>query len=324
MNTTHSIIVICGPTASGKTGLALQLAKELPKANILSVDSRQVYKGLDIITGKDIPEGLSPNIKIYGHDIFDPTERANLADFVRFSQKIIATSQNTGTPLIIVGGTGLYLKAITQNLSDVTVPLNQKLRKKLETLSLEKLQYLLQKENPQKYSSLNHSDFMNPRRLIRYIEISKSHSRPDRESISSSLRVSPPLAGGGTPTRQSPTNFHWIGLLPDKTTLKQNIHTRVMQRLKSGAIDEVKNLLKNHSDRNLPIYTSLGVSFIIDCLDQKISKEQLIDLWTNAEADYARRQVVWFKKQPSIVWYDKDIDKQKLVCELSKIYLKNA
>jgi tRNA dimethylallyltransferase len=306
-NPKQEIIIICGPTASGKTNLALQLAKDLHKANILSADSRQVYKNLGIITGKDIPQNLSPKITFFGHDIFNSDERANLADFVRYARNIIQISKKSNTPLIIVGGTGLYLKALSQNLSQIETPPNPKLRQKLEKLSLTELQNRLQKENPRKLSSLNRSDFMNPRRLIRAIEISTSKIKSPKNQ-----------------TPQNQTSFHWVGLSPDKYTLKISIQKRVQERLKAGAIDEVKNLLKKFPDRTLTIYSSLGVSQIIDYLDKKISKRSLIDLWTNAEVDYARRQTVWFKKQPGIVWYDKDIDKQNLSKDLSKIYQKNA
>lgn len=310
MTKKQRIIIICGPTASGKTNLALQLAKVLGKSNILSVDSRQIYKSLDIITGKDIPKNLSQKIKVFGHDIFNPDERSNLADFVRYSQKIILESYQTNTPLIIVGGTGLYLKALTQNLSDVTIPPNFKLRKKIEKLSLKELQDLLQKENPKKFSSLNRSDLMNPRRLVRALEISisnKSTSHCHSRDLSA-------VVESGNLYR----SFHWTGLMPDKNTLKENIRARVQNRLNMGAIEEVIKLLKKYPDKNLPIYTSLGVPQIISFIEQKITKDQLIDLWTNAETDYARRQVVWFKKQPNIVWYDIDIDKDSLSKKLSK------
>lgn len=306
-NKKQQIVIICGPTASGKTSLALQLAKELKKANILSVDSRQVYKDLDIITGKDIPNNLPKEINIYGHNLFNPEERANLADFQRYSQTIIESSNTTLTPLIIVGGTGLYLKSLTQNLSDISIPPNPKLRKNLEKLSLTELQESLQKTNPEKLKSLNHSDFMNPRRLIRYIEISQSKTKSKRDT-----------------TSLKKISFHWIGLLPEKETLKDNIRNRVIERIDSGAIDEVTNLLKKFPDKNLAIYTSLGVSQIIDFLDGKQTKKQLIDVWTNAEVDYARRQIVWFKKQSGIVWYDKSTDKSLLINQLKNTYQKNA
>lgn len=300
-----NILIICGPTASGKTGLALQLAKELPKANILSVDSRQVYRSLDIVTGKDVPEDLSPHISIFGQDLFSPTTTANLGDFTRFGQKIIKQSIASNTPLIIVGGTGLYLKSLTQNLSSVSVPPNPVLRQKLEKLSLVDLQELLHQKNPQKFTSLNHSDLFNPRRLIRAIEIA---SVKTPAPTNSSLKA----------------NFYWVGLLPDKTTLKDQIRNRVQKRLDAGAVTEVSSLLRQYPDRSLPIFTSLGVSQICAFLNHEITQDQLVDIWTNVEVDYARRQIVWFKKQPDIVWYDKDTDRQAFINQLKSIFSSNA
>lgn len=301
----QKIVVICGPTASGKTNLALQLAKVLPKANLLSVDSRQAYQDLDIVTGKDVPEDLPTQISIFGQGIFKSNERANVADFLRYSQQVINRSKQQNTPLIIVGGTGLYLRALTQNLSNILIPPNETLRSELETLSLTELQDKLRAVDHKKYSSLNHSDFMNPRRLIRYIEIALGQQNH-------------------RPISMENHNFSWIGIMTDKKTLEENILQRVVERLNNGAVEEVSRLLKKHPDRTLPIYSSLGVSQIINYLDGKIDKKQLIDLWAKAEVDYARRQMVWFKKQSDIVWYDKNIDNHKLVQELSKIYLKNA
>ncbi|HOX96234.1 MAG TPA: tRNA (adenosine(37)-N6)-dimethylallyltransferase MiaA [Candidatus Woesebacteria bacterium] len=306
-NKKQHVVVICGTTASGKTTLALQLAKELTRANILSVDSRQAYRELDIVTGKDIPEDLPPEISFYGVNLFEPKETANIADFVRYSKKIIADSYKNNLPLIIVGGSGLYLKAITQDLSDISIPPNLKLRHKLEKLSLSSLQQELKKLNLKKYSSLNHSDVMNPRRLIRHIEISLT------KNISNSKDEMSPN-----------TIFHWIGLSQTKEELQKNIHARVLGRLQQGAIVEVSNLLYRYPDHSLPIFSSLGVSQIKSYLEKKISLEELISIWTNAELDYARRQIVWFKKQSDIVWYDKNSDKIVLVADLKKIYTNNA
>lgn len=305
MTDKNKILIICGPTASGKTSLALQLAKALPKANILSVDSRQVYQGLDLITGKDIPNDLPKTVQIFGLDIFKPDEKANVADFVRYADKIIESSAADGTPIIIVGGTGLYLKGITEHPKDMTIPPDPELRQKLEKLSLSELQNTLQEKDETKFSALNKSDSMNPRRLVRYIEI----ARASKTIVESKPN---PLA-----------DYVWVGILPDKNTIKSQIKKRVVQRIKNGAIKEVQNLLRNYPDTKLPIYTSLGVSQICSFLDDKISKEKLVEIWTNAEVDYARRQIVWFKKQKNIVWYDKSISQEILVQKLKKIYLQN-
>ncbi|EKD53566.1 MAG: tRNA delta(2)-isopentenylpyrophosphate transferase [uncultured bacterium] len=302
-------LVVCGPTASGKTSLALSVAENLlrrhPSVNILSADSRQVYRDLDIVTGKDIPESLSPRIKLFGLDLVEADKIFNLSDFVNYSRKIIQNSIKENTPLIIVGGTGLYLKAITSDLLNVHVPPNQPLRRDLEKLDLLSLQSRLSKLNPRRFATLNNSDLNNPRRLIRAIEVSSS-ARPSHP-VGESLPV-------------SETTFVWIGLRQDKEVQKAAIRRRVLDRLDSGAIQEVESLLKRFPDQKLPVFTSLGVQEIIKFLHQEISRETLVDLWTASEMDYARRQMVWFRKQPGIVWYDKDKVDQVLIGSLAKYY----
>lgn len=302
-----NILIICGPTASGKTSLALKVAHLLPKVNILSADSRQVYQGLDIVTGKDIPKGLPLSIKLFGIDIAEANKKYNLSDFTHYSKVIVQQSLDQNTPLIIVGGTGLYLKAITSNLLNVHVPPNDKLRKKLEKLDIPKLQNKLQKLNLEKFASLNNSDVNNPRRLIRAIE------------IASSLPVG---AHRDAPDKPLP-HFLWLGLRQDKEAQKAGIRQRVIERLDAGAPAEVKKLFKKYSVQSLPLFSSLGVTQIIEYLDKKISREELIDRWTAAEIDYARRQMVWFQKQPGIIWYDKSKVNKMLAEKLAKVFKQN-
>ncbi len=295
MSSKTNIIVICGPTASGKTSLALSIASQLPKANILSTDSRQVYRGLDIVTGKDIPPDLSDSIKFYGLDLVSPGSDFNLWMFTDYAKKVIQSSLKENVPLIIVGGTGMYLKAITSDFLNINIPKNDKLRQKLEAMDKLSLQKLLLKINPEKFQSLNNSDLNNPRRLIRAIEIATTSLRGAKRR------------GNLTPSITDPTtpNFLWIGIEQDKEILKEKIRQRVIDRIGSGAIEEVRDLLRKFPDQTLPIYTSLGVKNIIEYLDKKITREELIDSWSGSELDYARRQMVWFKKQPGIIWYDK-------------------
>lgn len=300
----QTILIICGPTASGKTGLALRLAKTLPSANILSVDSRQVYHGLDIITGKDIPKNLPQTIKIYGQSFVDPQKRFNLAEFVHFADQVIQNSLDSNTPLIIVGGTGLYLKALTGQFQNIYTPPDNNLRLRLEKRPLSYLQDLLKKEDPLKFASLNRSDFMNKRRLIRAIETVRFKSK--KMSLKS--------------VRPSPT-FFWIGLLPDKVTLKKNIRDRVKKRIKLGAVNEVKLFIKKYQGKNLSLFSSLGVAQTLQHIEGKITGDQLIEIWTKAEIDYARRQLVWFKKQNGIFWYDSSINRIISISKLKNILL---
>ena len=330
-NPTTNILVICGPTASGKTSLALSVASCLrseirdlksPSVNILSADSRQVFKGLDIVTGKDIPADLPPNISLLGLDLVEQNQAYNLADFVSYSQKIIQSSIKENVPLIIVGGTGLYLKAITSDLLSVHVPPNQSLRFDLEKLDLPSLQSRLFALNHQKFESLNNSDKNNPRRLIRAIEIASSVTTPVITTNPPVITTCPSGRRGEAwqSIKMTQPHFQWIGLKPDRETLKLSIRRRVLDRLDSGAIKEVENLIVKYPDLHLPIYTSLGVKQILQFLHQEISREELIERWTLSEIDYGRRQMVWFKKQSGIVWYDKSTVDSHLITKLAEIY----
>ncbi len=295
MSKKTNILVICGPTASGKTSLAIEIAKAIDSTvNILSADSRQIYQGLDLVTGKDIPSDLPESIKFYGLDLAKPDSNFNLWQFTDYAKNIIQNSLKENIPLIVVGGTGLYLKAITSDYLNINIPKNEKLRRKLESMDKPALQKLLLKKNPEKYQSLNHSDLNNPRRLIRAIEIATSSLRgaKRRGNLTPSIQVRLP-------------NFLWVGIVQDKELLKEKIRRRVSDRIESGAIEEVKNIFQKFPDQTLPIYTSLGVKHITQYLDKKITHEELIDLWATSELDYARRQMVWFKKQSGIIWYDK-------------------
>ena len=192
LNSKSKIVVICGPTASGKTALALKLAKLQP-SSLIVVDSRQAYKGLDILTGKDIPPAFvkknnplssyfeHKNTRIWGIDLISPDQTPNLSDFTRFAWKVITREQQLGQQIILVGGTGLYLKAITSPLSQIHVPQLPKLRLKLNNQPLTSLQNYLRKINSNHFNTLNHSDQNNPRRLIRHIEILQTNTLPENE-----------------------------------------------------------------------------------------------------------------------------------------------
>jgi len=275
------IPVVCGATSSGKSSYAFDLAKKYDNVNILSVDSRQFYKDIPIISGQDTPPA---NVTLYGQGILSPDESPNIAEFKKYVAPIL-----NKTPLIIVGGSGLYLKAITENLSNIFVPPDTEFRFKAEKMPLEELQKLLKKTNPSKFNSLNNSDVNNPRRLIRHLEI--SHYNQSHSVIPDSIR--------------NPDNiFSWIGLRKTSDQLAKDIHTRVLTRLDQGAIEEVKKLLEKYPNQKLPIYTALGVKQIVEFVDGKIDKDSLIKNWTQVEISYAKRQNVWFKKQLGIIWYD--------------------
>ncbi len=315
------VLVIAGLTASGKTDLALGVASNLSAVDIISVDSRQFYQGPRIISGQDIPTGFSRsqskeisfldqpavyfqsgNTRIWAVDQLSPDQVLNLSDFVEFTWQIIDQAVDQGRSLIIVGGTGLYLKAITQSLDRLVTPPDNQLRQELELLSVDELQSRLEKLNPDWLEKLNHSDKNNPRRLIRAIEISLSDKKNQKLSLKG--------------IEQRRAEFRWVGLKPDMDTLNHKIKIRVEKRLQQGALQEVGGLLEKYSSK-LPALSALGIKHIKQHLDGDIDQNELVELWTQQEVSYAKRQWTWFKKQPSIIWYDENTDRQELITDLS-------
>ena len=198
----RTILVICGPTASGKTSLALAIASHLHRCAIFSADSRQTYKDLSILTGKDIPENLPQGTKIYGTDFLEADENISIAVFVKKTLPLIEHNLSQKIPVIIVGGSGLYLKALTSNLSDINIPPDPKLREELASLSVSDLQDKLRGIDQALFNRLNHSDQNNPRRLVRHIEKILSVGEP-------------------SPAPSLSANFHWIGLSLSPATQKK-------------------------------------------------------------------------------------------------------
>ena len=264
------ILIICGPTATGKTKLAVKLAQKF-NGVLISADSRQVFRGMDIVTGKDKPKGVT----IYGYDLIKPDEDFSVAHFVKYARALInQISSSAGGFPIIVGGTGLYLNSLVSPPQTLTVPPNWPLRKNLANFSARKLLKLLKQLNPGRLAQMNHSDQQNPRRLIRAIEVNLQGQ---------SLQVL---------NLQAEFDVLWIGLTADKTTLAEKIEARVKQRVKAGAVKEWQQLKKKYR-ANLPSMSALGYRQLPD-----------VAKWIKAEQQYSRRQLTWFKKNSHIHWFD--------------------
>ena len=259
------ILIICGPTATGKTGLAISLAKKF-RGELVSADSRQVYKGLDALTGKD----RSDEIPILLYDVVAPTEKFSVAHFVRLARNTIEDIGNRGTLPIVVGGTGLYLRALTRPIETIAIPPDWALRRRLETVSLDELQTLV---DPHRLERMNDSDKRNPRRLIRVIEIAKSEK---------------------TSSQHTPAyDTLWIGLTAPLPILKDRIETRIRSRF-NQAVREVRN--------DLP--SILGVDSLLAFTRGEVVKDEALRKWEQAEYQYAKRQMTWFRKEKAIHWFD--------------------
>jgi len=322
-----NFIIITGQTATGKTKLAIQMAKKY-NGEIINCDSRQVYKKLDIITGKDIKKNskfksqssklnfdigyypLSSKIyylksKIWLYDIVDPKQRFSSYDWTQCTLYLIKKLLKQKITPIIVGGSYFYLKHLLYGF-DYEVPPNFKLREKLDNKSVKELQKILKGINVQSFNQLNNSDKNNPRRLIRKIEISKCFRKEARIPVLNDLGgAQPDFSRGSTPSgvKNTVSSFLLIGLkYKDKNKLRQAIKTRVEKRLKQGAIEEIKSLLKKGYKKTDPGLKTIGYQQIISYLEGKVNKEEAIKQWITAEVQYAKRQLTFMKKDKNIQW----------------------
>lgn len=296
----NKLLVICGPTATGKTKLALSIAKKI-NGEIVSADSRQVYKDLDIGTGKDIPYGsrfystklgnyyLINSVKVWGYDLVDAKYNYNVSNYLADARRIIKGIWNRKKIPILVGGSGFYIKAVIDGIGTSKIPINKQLRSILEDKDKKELYEMLAQLNPIKAASLNSSDRSNPRRLIRAIEVSQWIVKKGKK-ISSKTSVGADLL--------------MVGLYLPKNILYKRIKKRVKERLSQGLLDEIEKLLKRGINWNDLSMNTLGYKQWRGFFDNSTTKENAIEKWVVDEVKYAKRQMTWFKKDKRIVWFD--------------------
>ncbi len=307
------LLVICGPTATGKTSLGIDLAKKFD-GEIVSADSRQVYVGLDIGTGKDLPKGSKSHrsklrfknsyivyyeingVRIWGYDLVGPKDKFSVGEYSRVAKVIITDIWKREKLPIVVGGTGLYIKSITDGIPTSQIPPNYKLRKRLDKKGRDELFELLRVNDPIKAASLNASDKKNPRRLIRAIEISEvnNRSRPTNDVLSIG-------------------SMCFIGLKSPRELLNERISMRVDVRLKKGVEDEIKRLFDMGVDWEDQSMTSLGYAQWRPYFVGEIERCDAVDSWKLAEKRFSKRQMTWFKRDRRVNWFDvssKDWHKQ--------------
>lgn len=283
----NRLLVICGQTGTGKTSLAIHLAKKF-NGELISADSRQVYKGLNIGTGKDIEEIKKSKINIWGYDLVDPKKNFSVGNYIRFAEKAIADIQKRGKLPILVGGTGLFIKGVIDGIPTAFVPRNLKLRKNLEEKTTDELFEILAQMDPIKAGSLNRSDRLNPRRLIRGIEV----------AVWSLEKKTPRLF------KKPKYDLLEIGLQSSQDNLSKKIEKRVAKRIKAGVEGEIKKLISSGISWESQSMTSLGYRQWRDYFEGKITKDRVIDNWKKEELRYAKRQLAWFKKDTRINWFD--------------------
>lgn len=292
-----NIIVIVGPTASGKTSLSIELAKKF-NGEVISADSRQVYRGLDLGTGKVTQEEMR-GIPHHLLDVADPREQYTAHDFVRDASKAISDITSRGCLPIIAGGTFLYIDALLGRFSMPEVSPNHELRQKLEMLTTEKLFEMLKEKDA---TRAEHIDRANRRRLIRALEVIEA------------------LGTVPAPRTDESHNVLTLGIAIDRDTLHHNIHTRLIERLKNGMIEEVEKLHACGLSYERMDELGLEYRYIAKFLQGEISREKMIELIDTKSRQFAKRQMTWLKRDKTIHWVQKNDFEQilKLVDDFLK------
>ncbi len=273
------VIVIVGPTASGKTSLSVKLAQKY-NGEIISADSRQVYKGLNLGTGKVTKEEMQ-DIPHHLLDVAGPKETYTVADFVRDGRKATESILERKKTPIIVGGTFFYIDALLGKISTPEVPPDPELRRELTALSEEALYDRLKSTDPTRAEKI---DSKNKRRLVRALEI-----------------VS---ALGSVPhtIQESPYDVLTIGISISKEQLKKNIHERLLDRIEAGMVEEVETLHAQGLSYERMEDLGLEYRYIARHLKGELPYCKMIEELETKIGQYAKRQMTWLKRDKEIVW----------------------
>lgn len=290
MNKKEDVIVICGPTASGKTALSIELAKQI-NGEIISADSMQIYKYMDIGTSK-IKENEKQGIKHYMLDIVKPSQRYSVVQYKESAQKAIGEIiQNKKRP-IIVGGTGLYINSLIYNIKYNDINIDENYRKKLEERvkkeGLEKLYQEAYKIDKQATEKISKND---KKRILRIIEIYNQTGKTKTEIEIESRK------------EESKYNYLIYVLNWDREVLYNRINKRVDLMIEEGLIEEVKKLLKKY-DNCFTSMQAIGYKEVVEYLNNDISESEMIEKIKQETRRYAKRQLTWFRKIDNCNWLD--------------------
>jgi tRNA dimethylallyltransferase len=296
------IIVVLGQTATGKSDFAVEMAKEIG-GEIISADSRQVYKGMDLGTGK-ITKKEMKGIPHYLLDVISPSKVYTVNDFQKKALKEIDAIYKGGKVPIICGGTGFYIDAVVNSTVFPNVPPNKELRKKLSKKTAVQLFKILEKLDKARAKNI---DKNNPVRLIRAIEIAKALGKVPKLS---------PRPGLG----EDKFDVLKIGLVLPSEVLKKRITTRLLSRIKKGMIKEIENLHKNGITWKRMYSFGLEYRYVSLFLQGKFSKSEMTEKLNTEIWHFAKRQSTWFKRDKSILWIDpRNItEKAKAILEAKK------
>lgn len=284
------IIAIVGPTASGKSSLAIRIAKKIdghPGTNseIISADSRLVYKGFDIATAKPTVEERQ-GVEHHLIDVVEPEVDYSAANFLDDAKAAIEKIVAKGKIPIVVGGTGLYFRILLEDFDLPRVEPNYELRKELEALDAVELHEMLKELDPVSAQKIH---FNNKVKLIRALEVCKTLDKPHSEA-----------AGKKEPEY----DVIWLGLNPpDRAVLYDRVNQRVDEMVKNGLIEETQMLLKKHG--RIPNFVNtIGYQEILAYFDGEITLEEAVSDIKQNTRRYAKRQLTWFRRNKLIEWLD--------------------
>ena len=295
------VIVICGPTASGKTALSIELAKKI-NGEIISSDSMQIYKYMDIGTAKTTQEEMQ-GIKHYLLDFVEPSQRYSVAEFKKDAEKAIEEILQKGKTPIIVGGTGLYVDSLIYGIEYQTIEFDEQYRKQLEERvekeGLETLYNEAKKIDPQAIEKISLND---KKRILRILEIYKATGKNKTEQEIESRK------------NEVKYDYKVFAINMDREKLYERINKRVDIMIENGLIEEVEKLLEKYKEFPTAMQ-GLGYKEVVEYLQGKVSKEEMIENIKRETRRYAKRQLTWFRKNKQTIWIE-PCDIQKILNEI--------
>ncbi len=284
------VIVICGPTASGKTALGVELAKKI-NSEIISCDSMQIYKDMNIGTAKPTKQEMQ-RIKHYLIDIISPNERFSVADYKLEAKKAIKEILNKGKTPIIVGGTGLYLNSLIYEIEYPKIEFDEKYRKELEErVKKEGLKTLYEEATKIDEEATKKISPNDEKRILRILEIYKATGKNKTYQEKESRK------------KEVEYNYIVYGLNWDRQVLYDRINKRVDIMIKDGLIQEVEDILKKYKEFPTAMQ-GLGYKEVVEYLKKEITKEEMIEKIKMETRRYAKRQLTWFRANKQIIWLE--------------------
>lgn len=284
------VIVICGPTASGKTSLSIELAKKI-NGEIISCDSMQIYKDMNIGSAK-VTEEEKQGIKHYLVDFVSPEARFSVADYKKYATEAIEEILKKNKVPIIVGGTGLYVDSLIYNIKYQDIEIDLEYRKELEDISKKQgLDVLYEKAmqiDPEATKEISKND---RKRIIRILEIYHSTGKTKTQQEIESRK------------EEVPYKYIVFAINMDREKLYERINKRVDIMIQNGLIEEVQNLLTKYNQFPTAMQ-GLGYKEVAEYLKGEISKEEMIEKIKGDTRKYAKRQLTWFRKNKQTIWID--------------------